>query len=325
MLSFLKTWQLSSAIKSKGNTPEAFSAILELGRIGNAKAVDLLMDALDRKDGVARSAARELAKIGDARALPALIQRLGAPEVHEAAASALVLFGPKAVEPLMAQLKNENALVRSNAAWCLGELRDNRAVDALIQLLQEDGDYPPRIAAATALGQLKDQRALWSLVATLKLRDETTVERQTALDQLRTAATLAMRKIGDPLATGGGVTVEATAQAALEKLEQQASLSEVHPRLIGDVALLSERELIGVMKELVTASEEISWANVENRQPMLAPYFNSYEQRRNIADTIGKELQRRGGPKHLEQILARDLGNYGSIQNWWKDLEEAKA
>ena len=50
-----------------------------------------------------------------------------------------------------------------------------------------------------ALGQIRDPRALWVFVAILKLRDETTAERQFQLEQLRQAAALGMHRIGDPL------------------------------------------------------------------------------------------------------------------------------
>ena len=54
---------LAGALKAKGNAQEAYSAVIELGRIGNDKAIDLLIQALGRGDGVARSAARELGKL----------------------------------------------------------------------------------------------------------------------------------------------------------------------------------------------------------------------------------------------------------------------
>src|SRR5437870_4384085 len=60
MIKTLKLWKLAGDLKAKGNAPEAFSAVVELGKVGGSKAVDLLLVALARHDGVARSAAREL-------------------------------------------------------------------------------------------------------------------------------------------------------------------------------------------------------------------------------------------------------------------------
>src|SRR5678816_1845811 len=92
-----------------------------------------------------------------------------------------------------------------------------------------------------------------------------------------------------------------------------------HPRLLSDLALLNDAELIGVLRELINASEEISWANLESRPPLLPEYFASYEQRRRAATMAGRELHRRGGRARLRQALATALDNYTSIANWWRE------
>ena len=50
MFQFLKFGRLAGALKSGG--PDAYSAVLELGQIGGPKAVELLVEALSRVDGV---------------------------------------------------------------------------------------------------------------------------------------------------------------------------------------------------------------------------------------------------------------------------------
>ena len=90
-------------------------------------------------------------------------------------------------------------------------------------------------------------------------------------------------------------------------------------RLLGDTSLLSEADLIAVLKELVNASEEISWAKLESREPMLPAYFKSYDQRRRTAELAGEELSRRGGPARLREVLENELGNHQAIVNWWAD------
>jgi hypothetical protein len=321
MLQSLKLWNLASALKAKGNAQEAYNAVLQLGRLANDKAVDLLIGALARLDGVARSAARELGKIRNDRALQPLVRLLGNPEVSQAAAEALLSFGDKAVGALLEVLSHGNGTAREIAATTLGELRDRRAVEPLIQLMQTDDVYAVRTAAATALGQLKDARAVWVLVATLQMRDETTPQRQVTLEQLRAATTLALRKIGDPLATKPP-TATASAQAAAQQVEQSLAGSGVHPRLVGDVKLLTNAEMIEVMKELIGASEEISWAKLESREPLLAEHFKTYEQRMGIAELIGSELHRRGGSKLLKLVLEQHLNNYSAISNWWSAIGE---
>lgn len=318
MFKKLKLWQLSSALKSKGNSQEAFSAILELGRLADDKSVDLLIETLGRKDGVARSAARELGKLRNERAIPALIALLDYPEVNQAAAEALLAFGPKAIGPLLEVLKGGSGSARQLAASALGELRDKRAVEPLIDLMQTDDVYAVRTAAATALGQIKDARAVWVLVATLQMRDETTPDRQASLEQLRNATQLALRKIGDPLAAKvAGTTAMDIAAAAVAEVERKLVESGVHPRLVGDLKLLGNEEMVEVLKELVNASEEISWAKLENREPMLAAYFKTYEQRAGVAEQIGRELHRRGGSALLKQVLDQQLNGHTAIANWW--------
>lgn len=321
MIQKLKLWKLASDVKRPGNAPEAFSAVVELGRVGGPKAVDVLLEALARRDGVARSAARELGRLGDCRALQPLAAALADPAVNQSAAEALLAFGAKAVDVLLDSLKSTEAGARRLAAGVLGELRDRRAVEGLVQVLQTDDDYATRTGAATALGQIKDARAVWVLVGTLKLRDETTPERQALLEKLRQATTLALHKIGDPLA-GKPATVVETAQAAVAAAEQAITESNVHPRLIGDLKLLSEAELVGVLKELINASEELSWANLERREPALPAWFRTYDQRANAARLVGEELHRRGGLPLMKQVMERDLSGYAAVGNWWNGVGE---
>jgi len=322
MLQSLKLWKLSGALKSRGNPQDAYSAVLELGRLASDQAVALLIDALARHDGVARSAARELGRLGDPRAVKPLAALLPIAEVNQSAADALTKLGSKSVDALVAVLKSEDAGARRLAAGALAEIGDKRAVEPLVEVMQNDNEYSVRTAAARALGELKDERAIWVLVGTLKLRDETTPERQAALEELRHATTLAMRKIGDPLAAKS-TSARAGVEAAIgQQKEKEPDGTAIHPRLAGDVGLLTNAELIAVLKELIAASEEISWANLERREPMLPAWFGTYEQRRRTAETIGAELQRRGGRTLVQQALERDLGGYATIRNWWSGLGE---
>ncbi len=321
MFKTLKLWQLASALKSKGNSQEAYSAVLELGRLADDKAADLLIAALGRKDGVARSAARELGKMRHERAIAPLVALLGDPEVNQAAAEALLAFGPSAVGSLMEVLKTGNGDARAAAAFAMGELRDKRAVEPLVEVMQTDDVYAVRSAAATALGQIKDARAVWVLVATLQMRDETTPERQAALEQLRSATQLALRKIGDPLAAkSAAMTATKLAEAAVAEAEQKLVDSGIHPRLIGYVNMINKTYLVELLKELINASEEISWAKLESREPMLAAYFKTYEQRSGVAELIGRELQRRGGRALMKQVLEQQLNGHAAIANWWSGL-----
>jgi HEAT repeat protein len=321
MFKALKTWKFSSALKAKGNAQEAYAAVMDLGRVGNDDAVDLLVSALARQDGVARAAARELGRLANPRSFKPLADFLGNPEVHESVAEALIRIGAKALDVLTETLHSEDPLARKNAARVLGEIRDARAVEPLVEVLQGDPDCTVRTAAAHALGQIKDKRAIWALVNTLKLRDESDPEFQRQIEELRNAAQLAMRRIGDPFAGGKAGTASAATGEGTQGAEESITEFPMHPRLMSDLAGLSEAQIMAVLKELVGASEEISWAKLENREPMLAPYFKEYEQRRQTAEVAGAELARRGGQQLLQTILERDLNNYPAIKNWWSHLE----
>ena len=315
----LKIWKLAGDLKAKGNAPEAFSAVVELGKVGGDKAVELLLVALARQDGVARSAARELGRLADPRALKPLADSLENPFLNQSCAEALLRYGTNAVEVLLQALKSERADARRFAASVLGELRDKRAVEPLVQTLQVDDEYAVRTAAATALGLIKDSRAVWALVGTLKMRDETTPERQAELEKLRQATTLALHKIGDPLAAKSATAMDG-AEVLLAQAEQGLAGSAIHPKLIGDLRLVTDAELVGVLQELVNASEEISWANLERREPMLPAWFKTYDQRAVVARTVGEDLHRRGGLERMKQVFERDLASYGSISNWWSGV-----
>jgi HEAT repeats len=318
MFQALKMRSLAGALKAHGNSQEAYAAVVELGKIGNDKAIDLLIGALARHDGVARAAARELGRLSHPKSFGPLIALLEQADVRQSAAEALVRIGAQAVEPLMAALKSAQPAGRQEAAQVLGEIGDKRALDSLIEIVQADDNYAVRASAATALGQLKDPKCIWVLVHTLRLRDETTSERQASLEELRNAITRALHKIGSPLAKAAaqGKDVE----AALREMEQAITDSDVHPRLVGDLHLLTEAELVEVLNELIRASEEVSWAGLERREPMLAGWFKTYEKRAEVAQTVGKELHRRGGTALLKKIHEEQLSGYPALSNWWHGI-----
>ena len=75
-------------------------------------------------------------------------------------------IGKPAVNPLIADLKDKEPLVRSQAVQALGVIGDPRAVEPLIVVLN---DKDPLIQRQTikALGRIKDQRAVGPLIAVL--------------------------------------------------------------------------------------------------------------------------------------------------------------
>ncbi len=84
------------------------------------------------------------------------------------------------VERRIANLKDEDWLVRRDAAEALGKLGDRQAVAPLTACLK-DGTNSVRFSAAEALGKLGDQRAVAPLIACLKDKD---VDRSYAAEAL---------------------------------------------------------------------------------------------------------------------------------------------
>jgi HEAT repeat protein len=184
------------ALLHSKNVEERVQAVRELARLENPRIVDYLVSTLDDEDNnVVDIAVQALGRLGEPAVEPlqtavhlggqarqmafrALSQiwklpdlaRLGdsAPKARETAIGALSSLGDvRAVEPLIAVLKDGDEFVRTAAAEALGKLGDARAVEPLVAALK-DGDEFVRTAAAEALGELGDVRAVEPLVAALK-------------------------------------------------------------------------------------------------------------------------------------------------------------
>ncbi len=106
-----------------------------------------------------------------------LIEQLGSEDRAKAgqAIEALVKMGKPAVDPLIQALKHANPTVRSNAATALGRIKDRRALEPLIGVLEKDPHPSVRLVAALALADLGDKGAIPALKkASLEDPDSTT-------------------------------------------------------------------------------------------------------------------------------------------------------
>ncbi len=97
-------------------------------------------------------------------------------------------IGKPAVRPLIADLKDNDPLVRSNAVKALGAIKDPRAVEPLIAVLN---DMDPLIQRQTvkALGRINDLRAVEPLIGVLENREKK--------PHVRMSAAEALGRIGD--------------------------------------------------------------------------------------------------------------------------------
>lgn len=102
----------------------------------------------------------------------------------QASALALGNIGEPAVEPLIEALNSWNHLVRRNAIFALGKIKDRRAVEPLLEALH-DVHNTVRIEAIVALGEIKDYRAVEPIIGIIESGDK----------DLREAANLSLRKV----------------------------------------------------------------------------------------------------------------------------------
>lgn len=85
------------------------------------------------------------------------------PEIREKAAGKLLLYGDRVVPRLIQETESSYTRVRFEVARLLGRLRDPRAADALIRLL-DDSSYNVAAYAAWGLGEMQAKKALPSLL-----------------------------------------------------------------------------------------------------------------------------------------------------------------
>src|SRR5262245_40276212 len=129
---------------------------------------EVWIDQLQHSDRNVRGrAALELGTLGDARAVGALIRALGAesnPFVSDNITRPLACMPEAAVEPLIRMLRDPDPRARFHAAHTFSKIMDPRAVDPLIDRLGDD-DIAVVTKAAFALGRIGDERAIPPLAA----------------------------------------------------------------------------------------------------------------------------------------------------------------
>ncbi len=129
---------------------------------------------------VRQEAALALGRIGDIRAVQPLIDALADDDLYfrRDAAFALSLMGKSALDPLISQLNNIDSGVVRESAWALGQIKDPHAVEPLISVIQH-GDTPMRGQAAfealNAMGDAALPRLQAFLLDALQAQDLKTI------------------------------------------------------------------------------------------------------------------------------------------------------
>ena len=128
-----------------------------LGKIGNKKAIDILVESLDDEyESVRYQATIALGQIGSTKAVPPLLEllkRRDDPLVRSEAAKALGIIGdPSSLKILMTLLrKEEDRFIRYHAVTSLGKIGDKKATKELQKIIKETKDTRLKLRAVEAL------------------------------------------------------------------------------------------------------------------------------------------------------------------------------
>lgn len=181
-------------LKKSSVAPVKVELAWALGQIGDTRAIEPLVSALDDPDPGVRSAASEaLSRIGPACVDPLLaVLEKGSTQAREEAAVALGRIGdPRAIEPLIEAMWHTDAAAvvvadfgqaasqglmkalatgetktKAGAAWALGASREAKAVPLLIGALSDESPVV-RAKAAEALGRIGAMEASTPLISML--------------------------------------------------------------------------------------------------------------------------------------------------------------
>ncbi|HEX8688474.1 MAG TPA: HEAT repeat domain-containing protein, partial [Pyrinomonadaceae bacterium] len=146
------------------------SAVVALGRIGDARAAPALIEVLGADEELLIPAADALAKIGDLRAFDALLALVGDSHagVRQAAVGALNSLGPPAMPGrVLPLLEDADPNVRESAVKIAGYFGYPECADLLLERCRDE-DERVRRAAVEHLPFLEDERATPALVRALR-------------------------------------------------------------------------------------------------------------------------------------------------------------
>ena len=164
----------------------AVSMTERLGQTGSPLTVEELLEALaDPRFYVRFEAIVSIARRGpDARLTEALVRVLkgSEPALSVIAAWALGRIGDeRAIEPLRAGLNAPYRSVQAHCARSLGSLKDEAVAPLLLERLTQETDAGLRIAYASVLGKLGVKEATSELLVSLRTSRDESVQRELAL------------------------------------------------------------------------------------------------------------------------------------------------
>jgi len=238
---------LIAVLEHEGSEPARAMAAFALGEMEDARGVSVLMAVVEREKESLSVRARAVEALGKIAGVQANVDALGKTAVERinqsliaqlhgsqtpleqkpltslTIAALMRIRSPASVEPLVRQLKSNDAEIRAQAANALARLRQpiDAAVPALIEALN-DGDVDVRANAARALGASKDARAVEPL---LKLLDDESERAE--VNAVRALAALGDQRAEGPLIELGEILMWGPRYARLRDDETLNLLLEV--------------------------------------------------------------------------------------------------
>jgi HEAT repeat protein len=300
---------LISALKVK-NWEVQQKASEALGKIGDKRAIDPLIEALEDKN-VQREAVEALGKLRASRAVEPLIAMLKVQRINDFdndIVVALTDIGQPAVDHLIAGLKDINRSVRSGVAKALGEIKDKRAIDPLIEVAIYDNDFWVRETAAKALDKLEDDGIVGYFITLLTNEDSKVrkmaaealreIKDSRAIDPLivglqdrengvRKASAEALGKIGDSRAVDFLIAVLKDEDGNVRKAVTEALREIGDSRAIDSLIARLDDEDTGVRKAAAEALREIGDSRAIDSL-ITALKDKDSNVREAVAETLGK-------------------------------------
>lgn len=193
-------------------------------------------------------------------------------EIVRATAASSVVFLPKdeAAAALLPLLDDKKPFVRREAAYALGRVRSSSAVQRLAVTMTRDRDLEVRSAAAVALGGIGDQRALDALLQVLRKKPDEDEE------FLRRSAARSIGQIFDVL--HGGDTYTLTPQNFLSPKFKDIETAKPDPPLPANTNMVIAElsRILQNPKEADDTRREAAYALGAVRQPSSTTLLQMY-------------------------------------------------
>lgn len=163
-------------ILSSSVTNIRWAAVIAVGQLGDYRVINHLLKAVDDPEWIVRNQAvtelkdkiQEIIEIKDIKHARILMRLLSLKneEIVELAIEGFYQLGDQSIDILLEALRYHSPALRKNAARALGKLNSSRAVDYLIDIIN-DPEWDVRIGVVEALGEIGDKRAVEPLVRSL--------------------------------------------------------------------------------------------------------------------------------------------------------------